>query len=303
MVPPALAEAGDCDRRFTFASPVPACLDGVPARTRTALAAALACTGALVAGWLLTFRLAPARWLDSAVLEGFVGLRGSLTERAASGMAGLADPVPFVVAGAALTAVALARGRRRLAVAVPLVLLGAAVTSQVLKPLLASPRFAPWLDPWEQITAGSWPSGHATGAMALALCAVLVAPARARPWVGAAGAAFAVAVSYSILTLGWHYASDVLAGFLVAGGWSALGVAWVAAAPAPSRPALAVDELIRPAAAGWLAAAGAVGLVVLARPHQVVWYAAAHTAFVVGAVAIAAIAAAMATALTFALRH
>ena len=61
--------------------------------------------------------------------------------------------------------------------------------------------------------------------MSLALCAVLAAPPRLRPAVARAMAAFAVAVCYSFLALGWHYPSDVLGGFLVALDWTLLGAA------------------------------------------------------------------------------
>ena len=61
--------------------------------------------------------------------------------------------------------------------------------------------------------------------MMLALCAVLVSPRRLRPLVALLGTALAVGVSYSILVLGWHFPSDVLGGFLVAGGWTSLTLA------------------------------------------------------------------------------
>src|SRR4029077_15353521 len=94
-------------------------------------------------------------------------------------------------------------------------------TTQILKPLLATPRWsiAPWLD----VSSSSWPSGHATAAMSLALCSVIAASPRWRPIVGAAMAAFAVAVCYSFLELGWHYPTDVLGGFEIATVWSLLG--------------------------------------------------------------------------------
>ncbi len=98
--------------------------------------------------------------------------------------------------------------------AIAAILLGANVTTQLLKPLLAAPR--PARCPAGPVGAASWPSGHATAAMSLAPVLVLAAPARLRPAVAALGAAFAVAVSYSFLTLGWHYPSDVFGGFLVA---------------------------------------------------------------------------------------
>ena len=97
------------------------------------------------------------------------------------------------------------------------------MTTQLLKPLLAEPRSV--LPGDIAVGAISWPSGHATAAMSLALCSVLAAPARLRPAVAALGAVFAVAVSYSFLTLGWHYPSDVFGGYLVATAWTLLGIA------------------------------------------------------------------------------
>ncbi len=65
-------------------------------------------------------------------------------------------------------------------------------------------------------------------------------------------AAFAIAVSYSFLELGWHYPSDVLGGFLVATVWTLLGIA-----------ALALYEQRRPSAgrrrAGQFSLAQALG--------------------------------------------
>ena len=62
--------------------------------------------------------------------------------------------------------------------AVGVLLVGAGVTTHALKHLLAEPRYADWLGFRDQIEAVSWPSGHGTAAMTLALCAVLVsAPA------------------------------------------------------------------------------------------------------------------------------
>jgi hypothetical protein len=145
--------------------------------------------------------------------------------------------------------------------------------------------------------------------MALALAAVMVAPARLRPAVAVAGAGFAVAVSYSLLALGWHFPSDVMAGYSVAALWTALAVAalWWAASrrPAPTGrgSALRWPEALGPAAVA-IAACGAISLLVfLARPEQVVFYARAHTTFVVAAAAIAALCGALATALALVLRR
>ncbi len=150
----------------------------------------------------------------------------------------------------------------------------------------ATPRSAP----------PSWPSGHSTAAMTMALCAVIVAPPRLRPTVAAVGGAFAVAVAYAILTLGWHFPSDVFGGYLVAATYVLLAVSAIAfserrwpsrrGAEAGSRP---VDVV--PAFGVALVGVGVIAGVALARPHALIDYATAHTTFVAGALAIAALAA------------
>ena len=179
----------------------------------------------------------------------------------------------------------------------------------MLKPLLAEHRAASLLG-FTPVASASWPSGHATAAMSLALACVIAAPARIRPVVGALGALFAVAVSYSFLTLGWHYPSDVIGGFLVAATWALLAIAGLRAAEsrrpwAATRHERRVDRRDRSAALG-ATLAGAVllaALVLLTRPHQVVSYAQAHEAFVVGAAAIAACGVALSTAIVLTVRR
>ena len=103
-----------------------------------------------------------------------------------------------------------------------LIMVGAGETTELLKPLISSPRLI--TEPTVMVT-GALPSGHATAAMALALCAVIAAPPRARPVVAAVMGAFTIAICYSILELGWHFPSDALAGLLVATAWSLAGMA------------------------------------------------------------------------------
>ncbi len=139
----------------------------------------------------------------------------------------LLDPLLFVCWGVALVAVALVRRRPRVALAVALVMALAPLTAEALKPLLAHPHMQ---ISTISIVAASWPSGHSAAALALVLCAVLVAPACLRPLVTALGAAFALAVGCSLLILAWHMPSDVFGGYLVAGLWMALAVAGLRAA-------------------------------------------------------------------------
>jgi membrane-associated phospholipid phosphatase len=275
-------------------------------RSREALLAAAGCVLALVAGWGLTFHVGLARAADAAVLHGFVELSRPAVDPLAQALTGLGNAVPMALLGLAMMGVALARGRPRVAAAVPVILVGAGTTTQVLKPLLADPRVCSCLD---RVAAASFPSGHATGVMALALCAVLVAPARRRPLVAALAAAVAVSVSYSLLTLGWHYPSDVLGGFLVAATWMLAAVAALRAADArwPARAgreaAVRLGQALAPTVLVAALGAVAVGAAIALRPAQAVAFVDAHTTFVAGAAAIAAIGSALVAGLSVALRR
>jgi membrane-associated phospholipid phosphatase len=282
----------------------------MPERARLALVAGFACVLLLVATWYTTFHIGLVEHADRAILSGFAGLgqRPRISSTALS-IARLCDPQPYVYFCAIPVVVALLRRRFVLATAICAILLGANVTTQLLKPLLAVHR--PGLV--EGLPAppggGSWPSGHATAAMALALCCVLAAPGRLRPFVAALGALFAVAVSYSFLTLEWHYPTDVFGGYLVAAAWTLLAVAAVLTNDARRGRAaeavtqrLSVRAALGPPAGALLGAVLLAGLVVLARPSEVVAYARLHESFVLGAVAIGATGLALATGLLLALR-
>lgn len=265
-------------------------------RPSTWLLGAAGCLVALVITGVLAYLVPIAHWHDSATLQGFLALnepeRTALIDRVAH----LADPVPYGLIGLALGAVAAARGRWRTSIAIAAVLLLTGLTTQTLKPLLAQPRYDEWLGTG-QISAASWPSGHATAAMTLALLAILAAPPRWRPTAAALGGAFAIAVSYSILALGWHFPSDVLGGYLVAGFWTALAAAALTAARLRWPQPHDLDDVERPRAVhrapavvlGLLAGAGAVAIVA-DRPRSVHDFAADHTTFVAGAAVIAALA-------------
>jgi membrane-associated phospholipid phosphatase len=180
----------------------------------------------------------------------------------------------FVLMGVAVVAMR-RRDARRLAAAALLVV-GAAATAQLLKPGLAG---------LEIVDAGtthgldrSFPSGHAATALALGLALVDAAPAGWR-W---AAAAFAVtcstALGVGLLTLGWHYPSDVVGGFLIAGAWAA---ATSARPRARERPGAVVLSALA------FAAAGCVAVPVVALAHLVDGRA-APPAFVAGVIIVAA---------------
>lgn len=283
----------------------------MPRRARTALFGAAAGVVLLAVTWYAAHYIALGRSVDASVLRGFADLTRPRLDRLANFIAGLCDPSRYVFLAAAPVIVALVRRRPRVAAMIALVLLCANETTQLLKPLLAGPH-----DFVRGVPLGehTWPSGHATAAMSLALCSVIAAPARRRPAVAAAMAAFAIAVSYSFLELAWHYPSDVLGGFLVAGTWTLLGVASlsilevrragpVSEAARPRRPSFSVGEALAPVGLMAAAAAVLVGLIVLARPHEVVSYVSEHHTFVIGAGGIGVLGMLLASGLTLMLRR
>ncbi|TML01527.1 MAG: phosphatase PAP2 family protein [Actinobacteria bacterium] len=261
---------------------------------RIALLAALTCVAGLGITLLLAYFAPPFGGRDAATLQGFVDLNRPQLTPVLSHIAHVADPAAYGLIGLALILLALARRRGRVALAIAIVLVCSAVTTQALKPLLAHPRPQEWLGKG-QISAAAWPSGHATAAMALALCGVLAVPARWRRAAATVGGLFALAVAYAILTLGWHFPSDVIGGFLVAALWTALMVAavWRLDEQSPPRAEPARRSVLAEIAPPILIGAALVGALLIAaeRPRAVATYAEEHPAFLLGAATIAALAA------------
>jgi membrane-associated phospholipid phosphatase len=192
-----------------------------------ALRTALLCVVAMAVTWTLA-ELVPAVHLrDAVLLDDFTKLSRPRVDGLANGLLSLLDPLLYTVWALLLVAVALLRRRPWVALAIAVVLPAAPGIAEVLKPLLAHPHDI--VGP-QSIGPASWPSGHATAAMTLVLCALLVAPYGLRPLVAALGGAFTVAVGCSLLILAWHMPSDVLGGYLLA----ALCVSLTAAALGPS---------------------------------------------------------------------
>lgn len=281
-----------------------------------ALIAGSGALAALLAVWAAAFHLRPAQWFDQAVLSGFISVReafgGDLGAFAiwTNRIAHLGDPFWFALIGAGLVATAALRGRLRLAGAIAVVLAAANVTTQLLKPALASPRPHVWLGDLP-IGDGSWPSGHATATMSLALCGVLAVAPRFRPIAATIGAAFSIAVTFSLLAHEWHYPSDVLGGFLVATFWTSMGIAavwaserrWPQPLAARARERVPAARTFGPPLAGASAAVGGVVALVVLRPFASLSFAEEHTAFVLGAVLLAGFGLALAAGLAALLRR
>jgi membrane-associated phospholipid phosphatase len=264
--------------------------------TRDALLGALVCLIALVAVGAGAAWVPAVHTVDAEAAAGFVAAAptqlGSLTARVAR----LCDPGPYLLLGGGLIAVALLRGRLARAAAVGVLLFATGLTTQTLKSTLGHPRAGEILG----LHLGSWPSGHSTAAMTLALCAVLVAPRALRGAVAVAGAAFALAVGLGVLVMEWHLGTDVAGGYLVAMSWMLLAVA-----------ALRRVERPRPAGApvtgrrwGWVVVAGVAG-VAAARLHAdaLASFALDHTWAAATAAGLCVLAAALAATLVATLRR
>jgi len=238
----------------------------------------------------------PGQTLDEKGLAGFVEARDGWLREASWRFTELGNPAQVATITLALAAFALLRGRPRLAVGVLALVAATSVSGQALKALLAHMRFPAIFD--YPVGPEALPSGHATAAMTVALCAVLVAPPALRVVTALLGGAFAAAVGYAVLVLGWHFPSDVLGGFLMAGTWTALAVAGlrvVERRPAAEGPASARDPAV---GIGVAAGAMVAAAVVAAAPgDRIALYASERPTLVVGALVIAALAGALSAGL------
>ncbi len=196
---------------------------GMPDRAKVPLAGCLACVAALAAVRALAYRATVQR-IDARMLHR-VSIGGdSPAHPLAFFFAYLADPLPQVVLLVLLGLGARHWGRVRQGVVSAGLVLGANLTTQVLKAILSQPRYQPILGS-DQVPATGFPSGHATASMAMALAFILVVPRSLRPTTIAVGAVFVVAVGCSLAILHWHYPSDIVGGWLVAGAWGCLALA------------------------------------------------------------------------------
>jgi membrane-associated phospholipid phosphatase len=278
-------------------------------RAKWALAGATACVVLLVATWFAAFHVGIFRDANLSTFLGFIDLHRHGAVQAVTGLfVWLCNPRTYVLWAPVAVVVALLRGRPRAAVGVGAILLGANVTTELLKRVVTEPQPAGLVDGWFPVPATAWPSGHSTAAMAVVLCLMLASPGRLRPFVAALGAAFAVAVGYSLVATARHFPSDVFAGYLVATTWALVVVAVLSAAERRWPSGATADRVslraaLAPQAAVVIAAIGLVGLVALTRPHDVLTYAEAHKQLMAVAAAIATLGVSLSTGVMLSLRR
>jgi membrane-associated phospholipid phosphatase len=196
-----------------------ACSPGVSSRLLLALAVACAAAFAVLA--IVVMPAGHPVNLDVAVLDWVVAHR---SEPVTAGFVAVAWS-GSILALMPLTAL-VAWALRRVAPVVWLAItaVGANVLHYVFTLIFARPR--PSLGPrlYEEAT-WSFPSGHATQAIAVAaIVFVLAREGRSRGWLLAGAVAYTLLVGSSRIYLGAHWTTDVLAGFALGGAWVALVV-------------------------------------------------------------------------------
>jgi membrane-associated phospholipid phosphatase len=207
----------------------------------------------LVAGALLVFALLAEPVRDGRVAGWDERLGRAIHDLEDDGSLSFSgfDPLDLVVrhavdlagalAIAVLVLVLLARGRGRAALFLAAAAAGMLLLAPILKELFERP-------PVSQEGGGySFPSGHAMRSLAAAAAVVLLAwPTRWRLAVAIVAAAFVAVVGLALVYNGWHWPSDVLAGWCLALAWVAL--LWLALAPAGRAATAPAYQTRRPAA-------------------------------------------------------
>jgi membrane-associated phospholipid phosphatase len=157
------------------------------------------------------------------------------------------DVATVILLAAGLVVLIAAIRRRYVLGLVSLVALGVSLlATDVLKTsVLARPDLGNEGRAWHN----SFPSGHASAAMACVLAVALVVPRRGRPFVVVPGAIAVAWVSSSTITLAWHRLSDTVGGTLLVTAIFALaaaGLAWRSSGrlPTPSWGTVALALLV-----------------------------------------------------------
>lgn len=178
----------------------------------------LACVVGLMLLTGLAYEVESVGRLDAKAVSWLSAPKGSSAAAVASFAMHSVDPLPFLVLVGAVCGLALHLGRRRHVLAAIVLVAGASLTTQMLKALLAHPRYQPILG-YRQIGSTSFPSGHATASLSIVLVLVLVGLRSWRLPAALAGAAFALGIGLAVVVLNRHFPSDVLGGWLVASAW------------------------------------------------------------------------------------
>ncbi|NIJ36712.1 undecaprenyl-diphosphatase [Sphingopyxis panaciterrae] len=83
------------------------------------------------------------------------------------------------------------------------------------------------IDHLDHVSSASYPSGHATNAAVVYLLLAWLTPPRWRPFVWVLAAIMIVVNAFSRMTLGVHWASDIVGGTLLGAAFAMLAIIWL----------------------------------------------------------------------------
>lgn len=177
-----------------------------------------ALTAALLAGaWVARIDRQIRTWVQALHDDAFVQLSIFITS--------MGDFEALLAVTIVTAGLLWAHGRHRDVAGLAVSALGSQAATYILKYAIGRPR--PEFETFASAMTPSFPSGHATGAVAVYGFVVYAVarrlPRRARFEVTFWGAAFIVLVAATRLILGVHYASDVMAGLLLGAFWLIAG--------------------------------------------------------------------------------
>ncbi len=233
------------------------------------------CVVLLVALYIVAVHTHWGQTIDDAALDGRTHRQSVLN--ATSRLLDTISIASLALGTITLMLIALVRRRPHLALTAGVIIGGSCLSTELLKKyLLDRPDLVGRPDTLGM--TNSFPSGHSTVAMSLAVALVIVVAEQARPIAALIGLTYATLVGAGTVTLGWHRPSDVLGAYLVVTAWAGASVAvllWVEGtaperASAIARRVPSLSPFLAGAGIGLLSGAllGVSGTLVAAREQQ-----------------------------------
>jgi hypothetical protein len=168
----------------------------------------------VVLTYLVAVRTGAGQILDDWAFEGRKAVQLSVRRNVTEVLSGVAILVVLVL-GAVECAVAVRRDHWRSAVGTVVAVTGAVLSANWLKDTLSRPHLTDTVSS----PLNTYPSGHMSAIMAVALAALLVSPPTRRATVSYVVGPIAAVVGIAVLGSSWHRPSDVVGAVALAGVW------------------------------------------------------------------------------------